>query len=122
MADTTKAVGDIAERIARVYLEQKGYSILETNWRYSRLEVDIIAATPVAIVFVEVKYRHTDAFGEPEVFVGPRKQALIIRAAHEYLQSRDIDLEARFDVVAITGDANQPVIRHLEGAFYPVAK
>ena len=122
MAVTTTSIGNEAELLARHHLEKAGYTILETKWRFKRLEVDIIAALPDRIVFVEVKFRRTDEFGRPELAVNKRKQAFMIAAANEFMISRDIDLEARFDVVSITGHPECPDIRHLEGAFFPVAR
>ena len=61
--------GKKGEQMAADYLRSKGYQILETNWRMGHLEVDIIAIGNNMLVFVEVKTRATNAFGEPEVFV-----------------------------------------------------
>ena len=122
MAENTRAIGNDGELLARRYLENAGYTIVETNWRYKRLEIDIIVTIPDLIIFVEVKLRATDEFGSPEVAVTPKKQAFLIAAANEYLLSRGIDLEARFDVVSITGDGPAAQVRHIEGAFFPVAR
>ena len=122
METSTKMIGDEGERIARRHLEDLGYKIRETNWRYKRLEIDIIAELPGIIVFVEVKFRATVEFGEPELFVNRKKQASLIAAANEYLLTWDLAFEARFDVVSVTGTSDAPVIRHLEAAFFPVAR
>ena len=67
-------IGKDGETIARRYLEQKDYLILETNWRKGHLEADIIAYKDNQIIFVEVKTRSTDIFGAPEEFVDLKKQ------------------------------------------------
>ena len=108
--------------LARKYLESSGYSILETNWRFKRLEVDIIARNSSAIIFVEVKFRSSGDIAEPELSVGKKKQAFLISAAHHYLTIHDVELEARFDIISMTGPLPDPQIRHLESAFFPIAK
>lgn len=122
MTQTTKQKGDSGEQIAREHLRKQGYEILETNWRFKRLEVDIIASKPDVIVFVEVKSRVNTFFGDPEESVGKKKQNFIVSAAHQYLVTRDIGLEARFDVISVVGSLEDHEIKHIEGAFTPVAK
>jgi putative endonuclease len=122
MAATTKQTGDSGEQIAQEHLRKKGYRILETNWRFKRLEVDIIASREDVIVFVEVKTRMTSFFGDPEEAVNRKKQNGIVSAAHQYIVTRDIALEARFDVISVTGSLEDHEIKHIEGAFAPVAK
>lgn len=122
MAESTTSKGGAAELVARGHLEAGGYEILHTNWRFKRLEVDIIARHLEVIVFVEVKYRVNGDFADPELSVGAKKQAFLVAAAHHYLTVHDVEMEARFDVIAITGQLPGASIRHLEGAFFPVAK
>jgi putative endonuclease len=122
MAETTKQKGDSGEQIAQHYLQKKGYTILAANWRYKRLEVDIIATRPGVIVFVEVKSRVNASFADPEESVNRKKQAFLVSAAHQYLMVNDIDLEARFDVISVTGSLKDHEIKHIEGAFMPIAK
>ncbi len=110
------------EKIAKKHLLEKGYEILEQNWRFKKLEVDIIALHKEHIIFVEVKARSTRDFGEPELFVTKKKQGFLVAAAHEYLTSKDIELESRFDVVSVLQLNNTIQVKHLEGAFYPSIK
>ncbi|HQQ92921.1 MAG TPA: YraN family protein [Bacteroidia bacterium] len=117
MENNSTKQGREGERIAKAFLEQKGYSVLESNWRFKHLELDLIALHSKTLVFVEVKFRKNDDYGEPELFVNPKKQKHLIRAANEYMRQNYSDLEARFDIVSITGHMNQ--ITHLEGAFFP---
>ena len=122
MQTSTKQSGDIGELIARRYLQGQGYEIIETNWRFKRLEVDIIARKGDVMVFAEVKARINSIFIEPEESVTRRKQSFLVRAAHHFLVTRDIELESRFDVISITGSREDHMIRHIKGAFSPVAK
>lgn len=111
--------GNKGELAAKNYLEEEGYTILETNWRYSRSEVDIIAKDGDEIVFVEVKTRSSDYFENPEEAVTPKKQALLAKAAEEYLHQLDEEVASRFDVIAIIWQNEEPAIHHITDAFYP---
>jgi putative endonuclease len=110
------------EEVARAYLVQQGHEILETNWRFRKLEVDIITKKGQCIVFIEVKTRKNNTFGEPEVFVTRKKQNFLIAAANEYILKNQIAYEARFDIIAIVSHHNNQTVKHLEDAFYPEAK
>ncbi len=110
------------EKIAKKHLLDKGYVILEQNWRFQKLEVDIIASYLNVVVFVEVKARSTSEFGDPEVFVTKKKQGFLVKAAHEYLTANNIEAECRFDIVSILQFNNNLNVKHLEGAFYPSIK
>jgi len=111
--------GTKGEDIAAGFLQNKGYSILEKNWRFKNLEADIIAITAKTLVIAEVKTRKSNYFGEPETFVNKQKQKNLIKAAQEYIQRNQLDLEVRFDIIAIILGDNQTKINHIEDAFYP---
>ena len=85
-------------------------------------EIDLIAWEGEVLVFVEVKSRSNTAFGEPETFVSPRKQRLLVGAAAHYMEEINYDWEIRFDVIAVTyhGPAGH-TIKHLKDAFFPRA-
>jgi len=114
--------GQAGEEIARSYLQQKGYHIVASNWRFKKYEIDIIARKGNTMIFAEVKMRANNAFGEPEEFVSKYKQRYLIAAAHHYLTEKNMDAESRFDVIAITGQEPDHRILHLEDAFYPLVK
>src|SRR3989442_652964 len=77
--------GQKGEEQAIGYLRGIGYRILHVNWRYKKLEIDIIAQNDEFLVIVEVKTRKNAVFGEPETFVTKLKQQKIIRATHHYI-------------------------------------
>jgi len=112
-------LGKKGELVARKFLEEKGLTIVEANWRFERDEIDLIARDGDLLVIVEVKTRSTDFFGPPEEAVTPRKQAFLIRATESYLQVNDLNCEVRFDIVAIVLNHRQTVINHIEMAFFP---
>lgn len=108
------------EELAAGFLEKKGYSILEKNWRFKNLEADIIAIFSKTLVIAEVKTRKSNYFGEPETFVNKQKQKNLIKAAHEYIQRNQLDVEVRFDIISIILGDSQTKINHIEDAFYPL--
>ena len=112
-------LGKKGEALAATYLAQKGYEIIEQNWRNARDEIDIIAIQNNFLVIVEVKTRSTDYFGDPSEAVTDKKQTFLIRAAEEYVIEKEIDLEVRFDIISIILKSNQHQIQHIEDAFYP---
>ena len=113
-------IGNAGEQLARTFLEQKGYVILETNWRYKRAEVDIIAKEGEVLVFIEVKTRSTDAFGKPEEFITPYKENLLIAAAAAYMEQIGHEWAIRFDIISIIYRSAQHFqMEHFEDAFFP---
>jgi len=111
--------GKKGEEIAKNYLAEKGYLILESNWTIGKLEVDIIAKTKDFIVFIEVKTRSSSYIIEPEASVNRTKQKNIIRAANKYIVWNKIQDEARFDIITVLGSDEKYIITHIEDAFYP---
>lgn len=109
------------ENLAVTYLEQKGYTVLDTNWRSGRNELDIVAQLGDIIVFVEVKTRTSSFFGEPFHAVSRDKQRRTIAAANAYMEKNQVMLEARFDIISIVMNEERHRIDHLEEAFYPLA-
>lgn len=112
--------GTKGEEAAATFLLNKGYLILEKNWRFKNLEADIIATVAKTLVIAEVKTRRSNYFGEPETFVNKQKQKNLIKAANEYVQRNQLDVEVRFDIISIILGDNQMKINHIEDAFYPV--
>ena len=114
-------LGAFGERKAANYLRLHGYRIVDTNCRYRQGEIDIIAKRRDYIVFVEVKLRKNNAFGEAREFVTPAKQQRVIMAAQLWLQAHETELQPRFDVVEIYApeglETKCPGVRLMEGAF-----
>lgn len=117
---THHELGKLGETIATDYLMQKGFQILEKNWRSGRAEIDIITLFKNMIVFVEVKTRSYTQFGFPEQSVNSSKQKLMVKAAGDYLYQKNIDLELRFDILSLIKNADNTFeITHFEDAFFP---
>ncbi len=107
------------EELAVQFLKNNGYTVLETNWRHKNLEADIIATIKGVMVVAEVKTRTSNFFGEPETFVNKQKQQNLKNAANSYIEQKQLDLEVRFDIIAVTTgkSGEQTKINHIEDAF-----
>ncbi|WP_439130217.1 YraN family protein [Polaribacter sp.] len=110
-------LGEKGEQLAVEFLIKNGYKILEKNYRYLKAEVDIIAQKNDTLAAIEVKTRTSSYFGNPEEFVNPKKIKLLISAIDHYVVERDLDVEVRFDIIAIITNKKETKIEHLEDAF-----
>ena len=100
------------------FLQKEGYIILETNWIFQKAEIDIIAQKENILAVVEVKTRSSLEFGLPQDFVKPKKIQLLVKAVNEYVVSKNLDVDVRFDIIAIHKEDKSFVIEHLIDAFY----
>ena len=116
MADHNE-LGKKGEKLAIDFLIKNEYHILEKNYRYLKAEVDIIAQKENVLAVVEVKTRSTDYFGDPQDFVNPKKIKLLLSAIDYYVIEKDLDVEVRFDIIAIIHKNDTTKITHLEDAF-----
>lgn len=113
-------LGKLGEQLARDFLIAKGYQILEQNWVCGHKEIDIIALDGKELVVVEVRTRSVEFLVDPEETVDKYKQRFLIWAAESYVESKRLDLDVRFDIVAIVIDKHKKNrIEHIENAFYP---
>ena len=118
--DKRNDFGRHCEFMARTYLEQQGYLILETNWRSGHKEIDIIAKEGEMLVVVEVKARKNEDFMFAEDAVDEKKIRNLIRATHNYILQKGIDCDVRFDVITIIlGDNGEYRLNHIKDAFLP---
>ena len=112
-------LGTEGENAAVAFLQENGYEILERNWRFQKAEIDIIAQKDQILAIVEVKTRSSLDFGLPQDFVKPKKIQLLVKAVNEYVIRNDIDLNVRFDIIAIHKENTQKfAIDHIEDAFF----
>ena len=115
---THNETGIAGEKMAREYLEKKGFEILRQNWRKGRCEVDLIYKDKSAVVFVEVKTRSSNYFGYPEISVDEKKKQMLAKAAGLFLEEIELDCEVRFDIISVTMGKAEPEILHIEDAFF----
>ena len=111
-------LGKKGEQLAVDYLLQNGYDIVERNYRFDKAEVDIIAKIKDTLAIVEVKTRSTTDFGNPQDFVKPKQIQRLVKAVDEYVTVNNLDVEVRFDIIAIVKNGNTYYIEHLKDAFY----
>ena len=111
------AFGKMGEQMAAKYLTDKGYVILEHNYRRGHLEIDLIALDGDELVIVEVKSRAYDTILHPEEAVDHKKRLNLIRLANEYVKTHGRKENVRFDIVSIVSNANGTEIRHLKNAY-----
>ena len=114
--------GKKGEQLAVEYLITAGYTIRETNWKSGRLELDIVAQKDSLLIIVEVKTRNNVLYEHPEDAVTEQKIKKIIAATEAYIRMYDIPLEVRFDIISVVNIGSQPVIDHIQDAFYPPLK
>ncbi len=109
--------GKLGEQMAAKLLTDKGYVILEHNYRRGHLEIDLIALDGDELVIVEVKSRAYDTILQPEESVDHRKRLNLIRLANEYVKTHGRKENVRFDIVSIVSNANGTEIKHLKNAY-----
>lgn len=118
MITEAQQFGRNSETLAARYLAEKGYEILEQNYRSPRGEIDIIAKDGDTIVFVEVKSGRSPRFGHPKGYVTYHKQRKIQFAALHWLKASGCSrAKARFDVIAVCSEKNNTVIELIRNAF-----
>ncbi len=94
--------GILGEKLAKDFLKKRGYRILETNYRCSEGEIDIIAKHKDFLVFTEVRTKTSLEFGSPEESITPAKKGRMRATAFHYRQTHDnLPLSWRVDVVAV---------------------
>lgn len=118
MLNRRQKFGKKSEELAEIYLKQKGYLILERNYRTKIGEIDIIAKENATLVFIEVKARRSSAFGSPKSSVNYQKQRKISLIAAQYLKQPQFkNQRARFDVISVKQHSGAPEIEHVMNAF-----
>lgn len=117
MSDKIKR-GNEGEQLAADFLVQKGFEIVERNYRYKRSEIDVIARIDNWLIFIEVKTRSSSYFGHPEEFVDSKKRKKILEGADHYLQETNWQGNVRYDIVSINLADGPPKVVHIEDAFY----
>ncbi|NQZ76642.1 MAG: YraN family protein [Ekhidna sp.] len=104
---SNKTNGILGEEKAQKHYESEGYEILEKNYRYKRAEIDLIVLKDEKVlVFVEVKMRSSNSFGEAETFVSESQQERIREAAEDYIYGINWMKDIRFDIVSVDKEGN----------------
>lgn len=111
-------LGNKGEQLAVDFLVKNGYDIVERNYRFDKAEVDIIAKKGNNLAIIEVKTRSTTDFGDPQDFLKPKQIQRIVKAVDEYVTVNNLEVEIRFDIIAIVKENKGFSIEHLKNAFY----
>ena len=111
-------LGKKGEQLAVDFLLENNYNIIERNYRFDKAEVDIIAQKNNTLAIIEVKTRTTADFGNPQDFVKPKQIQRLVKAVNEYVIVNELDVEVRFDIMAIVKQGKSFKIEHLKDAFY----
>lgn len=97
-------LGQLYEQLALAYLQQQGLQLLQQNYQCKAGEIDLVMRERDSLVFVEVKYRASTAFGGAVAAVTRAKQQKLLRASRWYLQQhKATDQPCRVDVLTIEG-------------------
>lgn len=111
-------LGKKGEQLAVDFLIANAYQVVERNYRFGKAEIDIIAKKESVLAIIEVKTRSSTNFGNPQDFLKPSQIKRIVNAVDYYVTNNNLDVEVRFDVVAIIKSSKGFEINHLEDAFY----
>lgn len=116
--NSTRKIGEKAERLAQKYLEQKGLTLITNNYHCHRGEIDLIMDDGNFLVFIEVRYRKNDTYGSAAESITRVKQSRLLATANHYLQNEKLyrDNSCRFDVITVSGQYN-PQIEWIKNAF-----
>lgn len=116
MTKRRSALGKQGEQIAAGYLTRHGYELIETNWRHTQGEFDLVARLGEMLVFVEVKTRREGLEAAFES-ITPRKRQILERTAYLYLEQHNLEADWRIDVIAVTlSPKGIPAVEHVENA------
>lgn len=110
-------LGKLGEDLAVEFLLQNGYTIVARNFIYQKAEVDIIARKDNTLAIIEVKTRSTPDFGNPQEFLKARQIQRLVKAVDHFVTDHDMEVEVRFDIVAIIKNQAGTRLEHIEDAF-----
>ncbi len=100
-------LGRWGEDLAAAFLEEKGYTIIERNWKSGHHDLDIVAKDGSTLVIVEVKTRRNRLYGNPEEAIDYRKRRSLLSAINHYTKSHRIYSNVRFDIISIVGNIGE---------------
>jgi putative endonuclease len=113
----TLELGRWGEDRAKEHLLQSGYEILESNYRFKKAEIDLIARKGNVIIAVEVKTRSGIIVGTPFHAITREKQRNLLLGINHYVQKFKAPIEVRMDAISVIKQGERINIVHLEDAF-----
>ena len=118
MSENRQKIGKVGEQKALLFLIEKNHKIIDTNWRYQKCEIDIIASKNEELIFIEVKTR-TNSIIPQENLISIAQQKRITYAADFYIKKNKIDLIIRFDLIFVEKDFKSFKFTHFKEIFTP---
>jgi len=118
LSGNRQKTGKFGEEKALLFLIEKNYKIIDTNWRYQKCEIDIIASKNKELIFIEVKTR-TNSIIPQENLISIAQQKRITYAADFYIKKNKIDLIIRFDLIFVEKDLKSFKFTHFKEIFTP---
>ena len=107
-------LGRWGEDLAAAFLEEKGYELIERDWKSGHHDLDIVAKDGSTLVIVEVKTRRNRLYGNPEESIDYRKRRSLLSAINHYTKSHRLFCSLRFDIISIVGNMGEkPEIDHI---------
>jgi len=111
-------IGKYGEDIAAKYLQDRGYQILDRNWRCGLGEIDLIAKDKNRLVFVEVKTRNGVGYGHPfEAITATKVSRMRKLVAQWCIQNQQTGVKVRLDAIAILIRSGRVAVEHLKQVF-----
>lgn len=110
-------LGRKGEEMAVTHLLATGYEIVARNFMFQKAEVDIIARKDNILAVVEVKTRSTPDFGDPQDFLKKKQINRLVKAIDYFVNEHNLEVEVRFDIIAIIKNKAGTRLEHLEDAF-----
>lgn len=111
--------GSVGEQLAVDFLRKKGYEIRAINWYCGHKEIDIIAEDSGVLVIVEVKTRTSEPIANITDLISKKKINILIEATNTYVETKEIDMDVRFDLIYIEMQSEKHSLEHYEDAFGP---
>lgn len=107
-------LGKWGEDLAAAYLQDKGYVIVERDWKSGHHDLDIVAREGSTLVIVEVKTRRNRLYGNPEEAIDYKKRRSLLSAINHYTKSHRFSSHVRFDIITIVSNIGyKPEIDHI---------
>ena len=111
-------LGRYGEERAAIYLQDRGYQIIDRNWHSQTGEIDLVARERDQIVFIEVKTRNGSGYGHPFEAITQEKVARMRRLAAEWCSTKQINGgQVRLDAVSVLISGGRVSIEHLKEVF-----
>lgn len=114
--------GRRGEDLALAWLSDRGFRLLDRNWRGGHKELDLVMESDERVHVVEVKTMTPPLQIQPFEKVDARKQSRLIAAASRYIVEKHVRKEVQFDIVSVVLGEGQPAVEYIPEAFIPIWK